>query len=122
KSLFLDFLDLIKPKLMLLVTVTAGIGFLLSERKLPFFDGVLSIILIGLSVASACTLNCYLEKDVDKLMDRTKNRPLPAGRLAPKSALIFGLVLLFISIIGLTWITNFWAALLTLSSACIYLF
>lgn len=59
-----------------------------------------------LVVAAANTLNCYLERDSDRYMARTKNRPLPAGRMSPRVALIFGVVLACISVPTLAILVN----------------
>ena len=60
---------------------------------------------IALAAAAANTLNCYVERDRDALMDRTRERPLPAGRIAPRDALAFGLVLAVVAT-ALLWVTG----------------
>jgi heme o synthase len=75
-------------------------------------------------VGSANTLNCWLERDIDKHMARTKNRPLPAGRLSPAVALWFGLVLGGISIpmltLGVNRLTGLLAAIALVSYVAVY--
>jgi protoheme IX farnesyltransferase len=86
--------DLTKPRLLPLVLLTGLPVFGLAAQGAPSF-GFAALVLLGiaLAAASANTLNAYLERDVDALMERTRNRPLPAGRISPRAALRFGLAL-----------------------------
>jgi protoheme IX farnesyltransferase len=91
-----DLVALAKPRITLMVIITAAGGLFLSKR-VPGIDSVAtsSVVLstlfgTSLIVAGANALNMYIERDVDRRMDRTKNRPLPAGRMAPRVALWFG--------------------------------
>jgi len=72
-------------------------------------------------VASATTLNCWMEKDIDALMERTKQRALPSGRMKPKTALWIGLVLGLISLPALYFIVNPLTAFLGLLAHLMYL-
>lgn len=96
-----DLIALTKPRLTSLVIATTGAGMWLATR-LDRAQGIpvrpLSVLLIGLLgtvlvVAGANTLNMYIERDTDGLMDRTRRRPLPTGRMAPDVALWFGIAL-----------------------------
>ncbi|MBI2884704.1 MAG: protoheme IX farnesyltransferase [Candidatus Omnitrophica bacterium] len=96
------YLGLTKPRLTALALVTAGVGYALAAR--PVFDwGRLAAMLTGAALAGggASALNQWWERDADALMARTKSRPLPSGRLAPSSALVFGLVT---SVLGCAWL------------------
>ena len=86
--------DLTKPRLLPLVLFT-GIPVLgmAAGGWPPAGFAALTLLGICLAAASANTLNAYLERDKDALMERTRERPLPAGRIAPPAALRFGLVL-----------------------------
>jgi len=86
--------DLTKPRLLPLVLLTGLPVFGLAAPGASSV-GFAALVLLGiaLAAASANTLNAYLERDVDALMERTRNRPLPAGRIAPRAALRFGLAL-----------------------------
>lgn len=77
---------------------------------------------IGLAAASANTLNAYIERDKDGLMERTRNRPLPAGLIAPRSALLFGLMLALLSTALLGWVSGLPAALVGVASILFYVF
>jgi protoheme IX farnesyltransferase len=92
-----DLITLAKPRITLMVVITAAGGLFLAARagriEGPNATTVLSTLLgLSLIVAGANALNMYIERDVDRRMDRTKNRPLPAGRMAPRVALVFGVV------------------------------
>lgn len=93
-----DLITLAKPRITFMVVVTAAGGLFLSKRsplvaELP--AGTIFATLLGtaLVVAGANALNMYLERDVDRGMERTKNRPLPTGRMPARAALWFGVAL-----------------------------
>ncbi|MGE3608230.1 MAG: heme o synthase [Bacteriovoracaceae bacterium] len=111
---FNDVLDLFKPKLTILVVITLLVGVFLSPLQMNIILLTVSMIAIWFQAAGALSLNCYYERDIDKLMERTKDRPLPAGRLRPQVALfwgwglvIVGTVILFLSANSLTAILGF---------------
>jgi protoheme IX farnesyltransferase len=95
--------DLTKPRLLPLVLFTGLpiFGMAAGGWASPAFAGF-TLLGICLAAAAANTLNAYLERDQDARMERTRLRPLPAGRIAPHSALCFGLVLCVVST-GLLW-------------------
>lgn len=107
-----DLLALTKPRLSSLVLFTAGGGLWLSGTEVPPLQALAAVLGTTLVVAGANTLNCYLERDFDARMARTSTRPLPAGRLSPRTALVFGLVLSLISVPMLTFFTTPLAGLL----------
>jgi len=95
--------DLTKPRLLPLVLFTGLPVLFMAAGGFPSFRfAALTLLGIALAAASANTLNAYLERDKDALMERTKGRPLPAGRIAPRAALAFGLALALFST-GLLW-------------------
>jgi protoheme IX farnesyltransferase len=110
-----NYYELTKPKIWYLLVFTA-FGAALSASWL--FDIPISLItwillLGGVAAGSAAadTLTGYNDRDIDAIMERTKGRPIPSGRVSPKNALIFGLVLSAISLI-FSWFINIWAFLL----------
>jgi len=121
-SPFENYINLTKPRLSMLVIFSAMIGLILSPVHLGFLKATLSIFSITLLVASAAALNCYLEIDVDRKMERTKNRSLPANRLGAKAALIFGLSLMVVSLTLIFTFFNFITGLLGIISVVTYLF
>ena len=89
-----SYADLTKPRLLPMVLFTGIPVFGMAAGGWPDLGfGALVLLGISLAAASANTLNAYIERDKDALMERTRNRPLPAGRLAPGAALKFGLAL-----------------------------
>lgn len=85
-----DFISLTKPRLMSLSVFTAFAGFLLAPGRVDWTYGVLDIVAIAFGAGCAGVLNMWYEHDIDSLMERTKNRPIAAGRISPAAALIFG--------------------------------
>jgi protoheme IX farnesyltransferase len=88
-----DLVELTKPRITAVVLATTAAGLALAPAHVSASRALLSLLGTVLIVGSANALNMWWERDVDGLMDRTKDRPLPAGRLAPEVALAFGLLL-----------------------------
>ncbi|MDB6171741.1 MAG: Protoheme farnesyltransferase [Chthoniobacteraceae bacterium] len=122
-GLISDLMTLIKARLSLLVIITTFVGFCMaSEARLDWLLLFNAIFGTTLAAAAAAVLNQWTESHVDRLMERTKSRPLPAGRMSPASALVFGMVLTFVGV-GWLWMTaNGLSALLAASTVFIYLF
>jgi protoheme IX farnesyltransferase len=89
-----DFYELTKPRIVLMVLITAFVGYYAGSGRLPDYLHLLQM-LVGTALAAGgtLTLNQFLERDTDAMMDRTRRRPLPDGRLHPNDALWFGIVL-----------------------------
>ncbi len=120
-----DLVALAKPRITLMVIITAAGGLFLPHRlpgvDSPSFATVLATLLgTSLIVSGANALNMYIEREVDRRMDRTKNRPLPAGRLSPKVALWFGVVLSAIAVPILAIGANPLTALLAVIANLLY--
>ena len=118
-----NYIDLTKPRLLPLVLFSGlpVMGMSASGwAPIPLMCWIL--IGISLAAASANTLNAYLEIDKDSLMERTRNRPLPAGRIAPQNALVFGIVLAVLSTFFLYWVGGAIAAGLGVASILFYVF
>lgn len=98
-----DLLQLAKPRITSLVVFTTASGLWLAPHGLPVHTILFTLIGTVLIVASANTLNMYLERDSDAFMSRTMNRPLPARRMEPQVALKFGVLLAAISVPLLTF-------------------
>ena len=93
-SMLADYLELTKPRLTSLVIATAAVGFLVaSPSDADLVAGALMAIGMIAVVGGGNALNQYWEREVDGRMRRTQQRPLPAGRLTPARALIFGVIL-----------------------------
>ena len=89
-----DFFELTKPRVVLMVLVTAFVGFYLGSEKVPNYIRLLQM-LFGTALAAGGTLalNQFLERDTDAMMQRTRHRPLPDGRVQPHEALWFGMLI-----------------------------
>jgi protoheme IX farnesyltransferase len=110
-----DLVSLTKPRLSSLVLCTAAGGMWLANRPDLGPGRILATLLATAgTVGAANALNCYIERDSDQFMARTRNRPLPAGRMEPLVALFFGLSLAAFSIPVLALCANLLTALLGL--------
>ena len=88
-----DLIALTKPRITLMVLVTAAGGMWLAPGSLDLASMAVMLLTTGMVVGAANTLNCYLERDSDRLMARTADRPLPDGRLEPSWALALGVLM-----------------------------
>lgn len=117
----LDFLELTKPRITLLVLLTTFTGMLLgAEGPLSLSLTLFALLGTGMAAASASTLNNYYDRDVDTLMERTRRRALPSGRVKPASALIIGIALSVLSFVVLAIFVNLLSALLALGANLYY--
>jgi len=107
-----NYYELTKPKIWYLLVFTAFAGALtasfLSHIMVHPITWVLIIAAVAAGSAAADTLTGYNDRDIDAIMDRTKERPIPSGRISPHNALAFGLILAAISMV-LAWFINIWA-------------
>ncbi len=101
-----DFVALTKPPIIVLVLITTAGGLLLAPGDLGWMQLFTALLGTVGVVAAANALNCYLERESDKYMSRTRTRPLPAGRMRPAHALWFGLALAVASVPALTFLVN----------------
>ncbi len=115
-----DFYELTKPRLSFLSVVTAIVGYLSANPPRDF--SVLFSLLLGTSLAAggAAVLNQWLEREADAKMVRTKNRPIPAGRVSPLHALVYGLGLSLIGCFALYFGANLLAGTLTAATIASY--
>lgn len=110
-----DYLVLCKPKVVLVMLITAVVGMFLAVPGLPDLSKVLFGLLgIGLSAGSAAAVNHVMDRKIDEKMARTKGRPLPQGRLSPQQALLFAAVIGVLGISILVVMINALTAWLTL--------
>jgi protoheme IX farnesyltransferase len=118
-----DYLELTKPRITLMVVLTAFVGYALGATG-SVLTGRLAATLVGtaLVAAGASCLNMVLERRTDSLMLRTRTRPLPAGRLRPSEALAFGLALTTTGLALLAWRTGALAAAVAFVTWASYLF
>jgi protoheme IX farnesyltransferase len=115
--------ELTKPRITFLIVLTSAAGFALASRSGIDYVAMLRALLgIGLLSSGIATLNQYAERDLDGLMRRTANRPLPSGKLAPCEALAFGAGITVLAEIYLHVLVNPLSALLGLTVIAGYLF
>jgi protoheme IX farnesyltransferase len=117
-----DYIDLLKPRVMSLVVFTGLVGVLIAPGHLHPFTAALAVLAIALGSGAAGAINMWYERDLDALMARTRNRPLPAGRVAPDDALALGVLLSLFSVLLMAVSTNFTAAALLLAAILFYVF
>ena len=107
-----NYYELTKPKIWYLLVFTAFASALTASLLFNVYVPPLTWILIigGVAAGSAAadTLTSYNDRDIDAIMERTKARPIPSGRISPKNALMFGLILAVISLV-FAWLINIWA-------------
>ena len=115
-----DLVALTKPRLASLVLFTTAGGAWLAGASLTWPVTLYALLGTTLAVAGAHSLNCYFERDLDALMHRTRNRPLPAGRVAPKLALAQGLLFAGLALPILALGTNLLTAALGLLALVSY--
>lgn len=115
--------ELTKPRLLPLVLITGLPALAMASGEWPGLQ-TMSFVLLGIALAAAAasTFNAYVERDLDKEMERTRDRPLPAGRLAPGAALTFGFVLTGLSAVVLYEFGGVIAAGLGIATILFYVF
>jgi protoheme IX farnesyltransferase len=117
-----DYLTLTKPRIMSLLLLTGAAGFFVGAGRFASL-GAFGLTMLGLALAcgGASALNHYLDRDIDRLMgSRTERRPVASGRVAPASALEFGLALSAFSFVLLDSLVNLPTALLALGGNLFY--
>lgn len=107
---FGDYVLLLKPRVMSLVVFTALVGLLVAPAGLHPVETFAAIVFIALGAGAAGALNMWWDADIDALMRRTRNRPVPAGRIAPGEALGLGVGLSLIAVPMLGLAANWLAA------------
>ncbi len=117
------YVALTKPRVIELLLITTAPVMVLAAKGIPNLWLVLATLVGGaLSAASANAFNCYIDRDIDRVMDRTKKRPLVTGELTDREALVFAWVSGVASILWLGLLTNWLAAALSLGAILFYVF
>lgn len=120
-SLLQDYISLTKPKVVSLLLVTTLAAMFLTDAGMPSLALVFWTLLGGyLASGGAGAMNCAQERDVDNNMGRTSRRPVPSGRIAPRHALLFGLVLVVLGFVVLATFATLLAAVLAVIGAFYY--
>jgi heme o synthase len=107
-----DYLALMKPRVMSLVVFTALVGLMVAPEHVHPVLGFAALLCIAVGAGAAGALNMWYDADIDAIMSRTRNRPIPAGRILPQEALGFGMTLAVGSVAVLGLVANWLAAAL----------
>ena len=117
------YVALTKPRVIELLLVTTVPVMILAAGGIPNLLLVLATLAGGtLSAASANAFNCYIDRDIDRVMDRTKKRPLVTGELTDREALVFAWITGIVSVVLLAVLVNWLAAVLSLGAILFYVF
>ena len=117
-----DYVELLKPRVMSLVVFTGFVGLYLAPGHLHPLLAAVAVLCIAVAAGASGAINMWYERDIDALMERTRNRPLPAGRMAPGEALGFGCVLAGAAVMVMGLALNWAAAALLALTISFYVF
>ena len=117
-----DFIALLKPRVMSLVVFTGFAGVMLAPGHLHPLLATVAILCIAVAAGASGAINMWYDRDMDAGMNRTRNRPLPAGRMNPADALGFGVVLAVAAVTVMGLAVNYVAAALLVLAICFYVF
>lgn len=122
ESTILDFWQLLKPRIMYLVVFTGVAGMVAAPGSMHPFLVLISLICIALGSGSAGAINMWYDRDIDILMERTKKRPIPSGRILAENALEFGITLGILSVFIMAMAVNYVSAALLAVSILFYVY
>jgi protoheme IX farnesyltransferase len=118
-----NYLDLMKPHVTVLLLGVTAAAMSIAKQGLPPLSLLIPTLLGGaLAAGSANCINCYIDRDIDQIMGRTQRRSLPSGRVEPRQALVFGIVLGVVSFVILFAFVNLLSAVLATSAILFYVF
>ena len=118
-----DFAELVKARLTLLVLLTTAVGFYLGATGPIHYAALFHAVLgTALAAAGAAALNQWWERRLDALMQRTRTRPIPGGRMLPRDAFVVGILLALAGVIYLARACNSLSASLAAATIVIYIF
>jgi len=117
-----DYANLLKPRVMMLVVFTAITGMVLAPGAIPLWQGLVSILCIAIGAGASGAINMWYDRDIDQFMARTQKRPIPAGKVEPTQALVFGVVLAAFSVVVMHLAVNSEASGLLLFTILYYVF
>ena len=117
-----NFYNLMKPRVMSLVVVTALVGLIISNKQVDFLTSSIALFFVALGAGAAGALNMWYDSEIDAVMSRTCLRPIPLGKISNSQALYFGISLSFISIVGLYLVSNILSASILATTIGFYIF
>lgn len=122
-SLLRDYMTLAKPRIAILLVFTTVTAMMIAQGGVPEFSILLATIIAGgFASGGSSAINQFYDRDMDAQMARTKSRPIPAGRVSPIAALMYGVALITLSVFILGTFVNWLAASLALAGATYYIF
>ena len=117
-----DYANLLKPRVMSLVVFTAFTGMALAPEPISFWKGLIATLCVAIGAGASGAINMWYDRDIDQHMVRTQKRPIPAGKIEPNQALVFGVVLSIISVVVMYYGVNSQASGLLLFTILYYVF
>jgi len=117
-----DWIALLKPRVMSLVVFTGAIGMVIAPGALNPILAFTAVLCIAVAAGACGAINMWYDRDIDSLMRRTRNRPIPAGRIEPGAALGYGVTLAAGSVIVMFLAVNIAAAVVLALSIAFYVF
>jgi protoheme IX farnesyltransferase len=118
-----NYVDLMKPHVTVLLLGVTAAAMAIARQGLPPLALVIPTLLGGaMAAGSANCINCYIDRDIDQIMGRTQRRSLPSGRVEPRQALVFGIILGVSSLIIFIAFVNLLSAVLAFSAILFYVF
>lgn len=101
-----DYITLLKPRVMSLVVFTGLVGLMLAPGQMNPVLAAITILCIAVGAGASGALNMWYDADIDIIMKRTRNRPIPAGLISPEQVLVFGITLSVFSVLTLGLFVN----------------
>ena len=117
-----DYVALMKPRVMSLVVFTGLAGLLAAPGELHWLLSAVAVLAIAIGAGASGAINMWYDRDIDAVMERTRKRPIPMGRVEPEEALTFGVVMACGSVLLMGIAVNFVAAGLLAASILFYVF
>jgi protoheme IX farnesyltransferase len=117
----IDYAILLKPRVMSLVLFTGIVGMVMAPGSVSLLTYLIAIVCIGVGAGASGAINMWYDRDIDSKMERTMERPIPAGRMHPANALWFGIILSLLSIIAMAAWVNFLSAILLAGTIIYYI-
>ena len=117
-----DFFALLKPRVMSLVVFTGFAGLVVAPGEIHPLLAAVAIVCIALASGAAGAINMWYDRDIDAVMERTRERPIPTGRVEPAEALTFGVILSAFAVMMMFLATNAVAAGLLAAAVLFYVF
>ena len=117
-----DFFALMKPRVMSLVVFTGFAGLMVAPGEIHPLLAAVAIFCIALASGAAGAINMWYDRDIDAVMERTRERPIPTGRVEPAEALTFGVILSAFAVMMMFLATNAVAAGLLAAAVLFYVF